>query len=247
MFGANKSVAVQDPSYPVYVDTTVMLGNTGGHNGTGFDGVEYMLCTPENNFFPDLSKVGGGKGYEQQQQQQQQRQQRQQRDNTQLPATAATAATRGAGARAAAGVQLYAAPLLHGQGASMCLMKAEVSSWYQHAQGERKNAGLSFVTWQCVPFGSTMLLMGHGRWPLDPAAPAARPFPPTVVHQLTPCLHTHSTHTTRPPPLLLLPPDQAHGHHLLLLPQQPHGGGRHPEAAGGAGGVCQEEQEPAGV
>ena len=57
MFGTNKSVAVQDPSYPVYVDTTVMMGNTGNHNGTGFDNVQYMLCTPENNFFPDLSKV----------------------------------------------------------------------------------------------------------------------------------------------------------------------------------------------
>jgi LL-diaminopimelate aminotransferase len=58
MFGTDKSIAVQDPSYPVYVDTTVMMGNTGGHNGTGFDGIAYMVCTPENNFFPDLDKVG---------------------------------------------------------------------------------------------------------------------------------------------------------------------------------------------
>lgn len=58
MFGLDKSIAVQDPSYPVYVDTTVMMGNTGGHNGTGFDGIQYMVCTPENNFFPDLDKVG---------------------------------------------------------------------------------------------------------------------------------------------------------------------------------------------
>jgi hypothetical protein len=57
MFGTNKSVAVQDPSYPVYVDTTVMMGNTGNHNGIGFDNVEYMICTPENKFFPDLNKV----------------------------------------------------------------------------------------------------------------------------------------------------------------------------------------------
>jgi hypothetical protein len=60
MFGTNKTIAAQDPSYPVYVDTTVMLGNTGTHNGTGFDGIEYMVCTPENNFFPDLSKVRPG-------------------------------------------------------------------------------------------------------------------------------------------------------------------------------------------
>ena len=59
MFGVNKTIAVQDPSYPVYVDTSVMMGNSGTHNGTGFDGIEYMICTPENNFFPDLAKVGG--------------------------------------------------------------------------------------------------------------------------------------------------------------------------------------------
>jgi hypothetical protein len=58
MFGLGKSIAAQDPSYPVYVDTSVMLGNTGMHNGTGFDNIEYMVCTPENKFFPDLSKVG---------------------------------------------------------------------------------------------------------------------------------------------------------------------------------------------
>lgn len=57
MFGTNKTIAAQDPSYPVYVDTTVMLGNTGTHNGTGFDGIEYMVCKPENKFFPDLSQV----------------------------------------------------------------------------------------------------------------------------------------------------------------------------------------------
>lgn len=57
MFGTDKSIAVQDPSYPVYVDTTVMMGNTGTHNGTGFEGIEYMVCNPGNNFFPDLSKV----------------------------------------------------------------------------------------------------------------------------------------------------------------------------------------------
>lgn len=57
MFGADHSVAVQDPSYPAYVDTSVMTGMTGGHNGTGFDGIEYMVCNPQNQFFPDLSKV----------------------------------------------------------------------------------------------------------------------------------------------------------------------------------------------
>lgn len=59
MFGTDKTIAVQDPSYPVYVDTSVMMGNTGLHNGTGFEGMTYMVCNPENNFFPDLDKVGG--------------------------------------------------------------------------------------------------------------------------------------------------------------------------------------------
>mmetsp|Transcript_15517 Transcript_15517/g.33670 ORF Transcript_15517/g.33670 Transcript_15517/m.33670 type:complete len:444 (+) Transcript_15517:51-1382(+) len=57
MFGAKATVAVQDPSYPVYVDTSVMMGMTGAYNGTGFDNIVYMECKPENDFFPDLSKV----------------------------------------------------------------------------------------------------------------------------------------------------------------------------------------------
>lgn len=60
MFGLGKSIAAQDPSYPVYVDTSVMMGNTGLHNGKGFDNIEYMVCTPENNFFPDLANVSAG-------------------------------------------------------------------------------------------------------------------------------------------------------------------------------------------
>jgi LL-diaminopimelate aminotransferase len=51
---------VQDPSYPVYVDTTVMSGNTGEYDPdtSGFDGLQYMICNPDNDFFPDLSKIG---------------------------------------------------------------------------------------------------------------------------------------------------------------------------------------------
>lgn len=59
MFGPEVSIAVQDPAYPVYVDSAVMVGQTGSYNETnqGFDGIVYMPCNPENNFFPDLSKV----------------------------------------------------------------------------------------------------------------------------------------------------------------------------------------------
>ncbi len=59
LFGSNVSVAVQDPAYPVYVDGSVMIGATGEYNSDTeeFDGIEYMRCTSENAFFPDLSKV----------------------------------------------------------------------------------------------------------------------------------------------------------------------------------------------
>lgn len=59
LFGKNVTVAVQDPSYPVYVDGSVILGATGEYNQPQgqFDNIVYMPCTPENNFFPDLSKT----------------------------------------------------------------------------------------------------------------------------------------------------------------------------------------------
>ena len=59
LFGSDVSIAVQDPAYPVYVDGSVMIGATGKYNSDTeeFDGIEYMRCTSENDFFPDLSKV----------------------------------------------------------------------------------------------------------------------------------------------------------------------------------------------
>ncbi|KAL3141156.1 hypothetical protein ABBQ38_003504 [Trebouxia sp. C0009 RCD-2024] len=57
MLGSGSSVAVQDPSYPVYVDSSVIMGMTGDYNqeSTSFDNVQYMPCTPDNGFFPDIS------------------------------------------------------------------------------------------------------------------------------------------------------------------------------------------------
>lgn len=57
MFGKDVTVALQDPAYPVYVDSSVIMGMTGDYNGTNFDGITYMKCLPENDFFPDLSSV----------------------------------------------------------------------------------------------------------------------------------------------------------------------------------------------
>lgn len=57
LFGSKVKVAVQDPSYPVYVDGSVIIGAAGKNTGKGYKGVTYMPCIPENNFFPDLSKI----------------------------------------------------------------------------------------------------------------------------------------------------------------------------------------------
>jgi LL-diaminopimelate aminotransferase len=59
MFGNNVTIAVQDPAYPVYVDGSVIIGATGSYNKEKslFDNIVYMSCLPENDFFPDLSKV----------------------------------------------------------------------------------------------------------------------------------------------------------------------------------------------
>jgi len=53
-------IAVQDPSYPVYVDSSVMMGRTGSYNSktNHFGNIVYMSSTPDNNFFPDLGKIG---------------------------------------------------------------------------------------------------------------------------------------------------------------------------------------------
>ena len=59
LFGKNATVAAQDPSYPVYVDGSVIMGATGEYNPAKgqFENIVYMPCAPENNFFPDLSKT----------------------------------------------------------------------------------------------------------------------------------------------------------------------------------------------
>ena len=59
MFGPKVVSAVQDPSYPVYVDTSVMMGQTGNQNEETkqYDNIVYMPCTAENGFFPDLASL----------------------------------------------------------------------------------------------------------------------------------------------------------------------------------------------
>ena len=57
LFGAGTPVAVQDPSYPVYVDGSVLIGAAGGWEGSGYKGITYLPCTAGNNYFPDLSRL----------------------------------------------------------------------------------------------------------------------------------------------------------------------------------------------
>ena len=50
---------MQDPSYPVYVDTSVMMGQTGLQDPSKkqYESIVYMPCNPGNDFFPDLESL----------------------------------------------------------------------------------------------------------------------------------------------------------------------------------------------
>ena len=55
IFGVGQPIAITDPVYPVYVDTNVMMGNTGDGDQSGqYAGLVYLPCTAENNFTPSL-------------------------------------------------------------------------------------------------------------------------------------------------------------------------------------------------
>jgi LL-diaminopimelate aminotransferase len=54
IFGAECSVLVTDPSYPVYVDTNVMAGRSGEADSEGrYAGIHYLPAVEENGFTPD--------------------------------------------------------------------------------------------------------------------------------------------------------------------------------------------------
>ena len=57
MFGGNRSVAVQDPSYPAYVDSSVMIGNTETYDEASkqYGDIVYLACSSDNDFFPNLA------------------------------------------------------------------------------------------------------------------------------------------------------------------------------------------------
>lgn len=55
IFGHDNTIAVTDPVYPVYVDTNVMIGNTGDANEKGeYGGLVYLPISAENNFTAEI-------------------------------------------------------------------------------------------------------------------------------------------------------------------------------------------------
>lgn len=55
IFGKGNRLAITNPVYPVYVDTNVMVGNTGSGNDDGsYEGIEYLPCTADNDFVPAI-------------------------------------------------------------------------------------------------------------------------------------------------------------------------------------------------
>ncbi len=53
IFSADIRVAIPDPVYPVYLDTNVMAGRTGGFAGGRYTGIYYLDSTRENGFIPE--------------------------------------------------------------------------------------------------------------------------------------------------------------------------------------------------
>jgi LL-diaminopimelate aminotransferase len=55
IFGPGNIIAITDPVYPVYVDTNVMIGNTGDADESGaYAGLVYLPCSPEKGFVPAI-------------------------------------------------------------------------------------------------------------------------------------------------------------------------------------------------
>ena len=56
IFGSDNVVAVADPVYPVYVDSTVIAGRTGKFTDGKYEGLVYMECNEKNGFVPSPPK-----------------------------------------------------------------------------------------------------------------------------------------------------------------------------------------------
>ncbi len=54
IFSSDITVAIPDPVYPVYIDTNVMAGRTGGHDDGRYRGAVYLESTRQNGYVPAL-------------------------------------------------------------------------------------------------------------------------------------------------------------------------------------------------
>ncbi|XP_047173936.1 probable LL-diaminopimelate aminotransferase, chloroplastic [Vigna umbellata] len=59
LLDSSLSIALQDPTFPGYADSSVIVGRAGRLNAGSrkYKKIVYMKCEPENNFFPNLSKT----------------------------------------------------------------------------------------------------------------------------------------------------------------------------------------------
>ena len=56
IFGLDNIVAIADPVYPAYSDTTVLSGRTGKFKDGKYEGLVYMACNEKNGFVPTPPK-----------------------------------------------------------------------------------------------------------------------------------------------------------------------------------------------
>ncbi|MDD5723481.1 MAG: LL-diaminopimelate aminotransferase [Syntrophales bacterium] len=54
ILSSNLTIAVPDPVYPVYVDTNVMAGRTGGWSDGRYEGLVYLEATEANGYVPEI-------------------------------------------------------------------------------------------------------------------------------------------------------------------------------------------------
>ncbi|MEM0201131.1 MAG: LL-diaminopimelate aminotransferase [Candidatus Micrarchaeaceae archaeon] len=54
IFSNDAVIAVQDPAYPVYVESNVIAGRTGSSKDGVYEKIVYMPCTEKNGFFPEV-------------------------------------------------------------------------------------------------------------------------------------------------------------------------------------------------
>ena len=57
LFSADSVIALQDPVYPVYLDTNVMAGRSGELVNGRFEKIIYLPCVQENSFVPALPRT----------------------------------------------------------------------------------------------------------------------------------------------------------------------------------------------